>query len=583
MSSAAARQMRKRADADKGRLLLVMVGLPARGKSYIGKKLCAYLRWSGRRARVFNVGERRRRAASGTVGCSSASFFDPNNAEARALRESVALRSLGEALDWLDDEGDVAVFDATNSSRRRRRSVADACAAREGVRLLCIESMCDDEALLLENMRQKVAHSPDYAGMDPALAMADLERRLDNYAKAYEEVQDDEQLPYIKLINLNSKVVVQDVFGRTERAILYYVMSLHIATRPVWLVRAGAGDGLDATTGAAIPEREGDRGGRGGLAPSFLAAPPDGEASPDSAMHLAGSPKSSLSVAAAAAAAAAAAFPESTAKTRHSIGLSADGAAFSRRLAAFVASHRPLPGGYYEAGDTHVLCSTIDRARATIQHVGADATLHSGLSMIDRGLCEGVSTSDLALMLPTVYRGLREDPYRCRYPGGESYEDVRARLEPIVVEVERHSCPVLVVAHLSSLRPLYAYFAGLPPEQSPHIDVPQHTVLQFVSSNYGWTETRIPLGAPPRTASEESPQEALAAATAAVAAAEAADAPLPLRGTRSDESGRPAGSAAAAAAADLHSPRSATVIRRDDSSMRFALRPDSGGGGEQTG
>ena len=42
-----------------------MVGLPARGKSYITKKITRYLNWLQHDTRIFNVGERRREAAHG--------------------------------------------------------------------------------------------------------------------------------------------------------------------------------------------------------------------------------------------------------------------------------------------------------------------------------------------------------------------------------------------------------------------------------------------------------------------------------------------------------------------------------------
>ncbi|KAJ5984353.1 Bifunctional 6-phosphofructo-2-kinase/fructose-2 6-bisphosphate 2-phosphatase [Penicillium waksmanii] len=45
------------------KLVIVMVGLPARGKSYITKKLARYLNWLQHDTQIFNVGERRRVAA----------------------------------------------------------------------------------------------------------------------------------------------------------------------------------------------------------------------------------------------------------------------------------------------------------------------------------------------------------------------------------------------------------------------------------------------------------------------------------------------------------------------------------------
>jgi 6-phosphofructo-2-kinase len=47
------------------KLVIVMVGLPARGKSYITKKMARYLNWLQHDTRIFNVGERRRVAAGG--------------------------------------------------------------------------------------------------------------------------------------------------------------------------------------------------------------------------------------------------------------------------------------------------------------------------------------------------------------------------------------------------------------------------------------------------------------------------------------------------------------------------------------
>jgi len=38
----------------------MMVGLPARGKSFISRTVCKYLRWLGYNCKVFNIGNYRR-------------------------------------------------------------------------------------------------------------------------------------------------------------------------------------------------------------------------------------------------------------------------------------------------------------------------------------------------------------------------------------------------------------------------------------------------------------------------------------------------------------------------------------------
>lgn len=61
-----------------------MVGLPARGKSYVTKKIARYLNWLQHDTRIFNVGERRRVAAGG-LG---------SNAPPGVLRPQQPLRSI---------------------------------------------------------------------------------------------------------------------------------------------------------------------------------------------------------------------------------------------------------------------------------------------------------------------------------------------------------------------------------------------------------------------------------------------------------------------------------------------------------
>lgn len=65
------------------KLVIVMVGLPARGKSYITKKIARYLNWLQHDTRIFNVGERRRVAAAGP----SAS---PTTARAKSVARSIS-------------------------------------------------------------------------------------------------------------------------------------------------------------------------------------------------------------------------------------------------------------------------------------------------------------------------------------------------------------------------------------------------------------------------------------------------------------------------------------------------------------
>lgn len=88
-------------------------------------------------------------------------------------------------------------------------------------------------------MRSKAANSPDYEGMSPQEALADLRQRIANYENAYETVS-NVRLSYIKLYDLSSRVLANKIYGRLATSLVPYLMSVHIGTRPIWLVRAGA-------------------------------------------------------------------------------------------------------------------------------------------------------------------------------------------------------------------------------------------------------------------------------------------------------------------------------------------------------
>lgn len=59
------------------KLVIIMVGLPARGKSYITKKIQRYLSWQQHNSQIFNVGNRRRVAAGAQPGSDNATQTQP--------------------------------------------------------------------------------------------------------------------------------------------------------------------------------------------------------------------------------------------------------------------------------------------------------------------------------------------------------------------------------------------------------------------------------------------------------------------------------------------------------------------------
>jgi broad specificity phosphatase PhoE/predicted kinase len=215
--------------------VIVMCGLPARGKTYTARKIARYLRWNGQDARVFNVGNYRR----SELGVRQpASFFDPTNPEGAAARAQVAKQALEDMLGWLDRGGEVAIYDATNVTRARRALVAQACRAR-GHDPVFVEQVCTDPAVVEANVRETKLLSPDYAGVPPDEAVADFRRRIHFYEAAWEPLSEAEDLPFVKVIDVGARLEVQGVRGHLASRLVFFLMNLHLVPRTLYLMRHG--------------------------------------------------------------------------------------------------------------------------------------------------------------------------------------------------------------------------------------------------------------------------------------------------------------------------------------------------------
>lgn len=183
-------------------LVVVMVGLPARGKSFITGALIRHLRLSGMRAQGFNAGQARRKAGGAGL---NATFFSADNKDAKAERERLAMECTDMMLEWLLEgpggQSSVAILDATNTTVARRRAVLERCQAAAhkmklaeapGLHILFLESMCDDPAVLAGNYEMKLENE-DYKGCaDVDQARADFRERVKAYERQYEPLEDSE-------------------------------------------------------------------------------------------------------------------------------------------------------------------------------------------------------------------------------------------------------------------------------------------------------------------------------------------------------------------------------------------------------
>jgi broad specificity phosphatase PhoE/adenylylsulfate kinase-like enzyme len=411
------------------KLVLVMVGLPARGKTHIARRAARYLTWLGYKTRVFNVGNYRRERLGSQK---DHSFFDHDNVEARAARRAVAMQCLDDLVTWMTTEGgEIAIYDATNSQIERRATVSERCRAA-GMQVVFVESVCEDPSIIESNIRQTKLRMPDYAGMDPDAAVQDFRERIAHYAAVYQPVQESEG-SFVRIIDVGRKLEIHRIQGYLASRLVYFLMNIHPIPRPIYLTRHGE----------SLYNVEGRIGGDSGLAPR--------------------------------------------------------GEAFASRLARWFETKIP------NEKELVVFTSTLVRTVDTARWLGRPTVEWRALDEIYAGDCDGMTYDEIREQHPGEFEARSHDKLNYRYPRGESYRDVIRRLEPVIVEIERERCPILVVGHQAVLRALYAYLMDKPPRDCPFLSMPLHTVIELTPTTYGCDEVRFELGPDTETRDSKSP------------------------------------------------------------------------------
>eukprot|EP00755_Sulcionema_specki_P009450 Sspe_Gene.43728::Locus_21355_Transcript_1_1_Confidence_1.000_Length_1992::g.43728::m.43728 len=231
---------------DKRGLVIIMVGLPGRGKTYIARRLCRWLNWKGTQCRIFNVGKYRREVTRRAQQQHS-DYFDHENAEAAAEREHLAALASEDLMLYLrENPGSVAIFDATNSTIERREKLVK-CFGEvvPEERVLFLESVCTDEEVIQNNIIRAKMGNEDYKGKDLDYVLKDFKERIKQYEKVYQPLNEerDKTRSWVQLRNtLNSHggghITINRVTGYLPTRLLFFLFNLRTVASTVYLARA---------------------------------------------------------------------------------------------------------------------------------------------------------------------------------------------------------------------------------------------------------------------------------------------------------------------------------------------------------
>merc|ERR1719188_371344 len=81
------------------------------------------------------------------------------------------------------------------------------------------------------------------------------------------------------------------------------------------------------------------------------------------------------------------------------------------------------------------------------------------LDEVYAGEYDGLTEAEIRKINPSVMEDREKDKMGFRYPRGESYNDIIARIQNTMNRLERIREPTLLISHQAVLRPVYAWLS----------------------------------------------------------------------------------------------------------------------------
>ena len=417
-------------------LLMVLVGLPARGKTFLAQKLCRLLGWQGVHAMVFNVQVRWRQRLQTVVSpghspesprfASSSQFRDlyRPGSQAHTLYVKVLQEFAEEAKEFYAKGGQVVFLndDFVTSALRRDALMNIAPFARKTVFLEVQRDAHYNDGF------EKLKIQDEYGRrVGISDAKEDFDDRIAALQELYESLEPQSGLSYIKLRDC-SVMEVHELSGYLCGRLVAYLMNMSKVkvNHPIYFVRHGQ----------SVYNLDDRLGGN----------------------------------------------PELTEKGRQD----------AEVIYQFIAKLKEEDDARAKSdgeGEMQIWTSQLLRARQTAEpaatRLGIKTLQWSSLNEIHAGVCEDMTYDEVARVYPLIAKFRGDHKYTFRYPQGESYQDLVLRIEPLIMALENANRTVIVIAHQAVLRALLAYFGSTSAENSVYWEVPHRTIWKAQYNSKG--------------------------------------------------------------------------------------------------
>jgi probable phosphoglycerate mutase len=124
---------------------------------------------------------------------------------------------------------------------------------------------------------------------------------------------------------------------------------------------------------------------------------------------------------------------------------------------------------------------TVHTAQIIRAEIGQDAafTLDPRLAEVRMGLWDGLTDADIEQVSPGLREGTSRSDFFFRAPGGETHDDLAARLGDWLAQTLAHGRPTIAISHGVSSRVLRGLYLKLPPAEALRLETPQDAVFRL--------------------------------------------------------------------------------------------------------
>lgn len=460
-----------------GRILIILVGLPATSKTLLSVAITRYTRWLGVRTKSFHVSEYRRKQGLEVPD----DYFSalPATKEGMESRKKIFSTVFDEMLRFfLETKGQLAVYDALNIRRDERKDL-EAKFRALNIKVLFIESVMTDNDLVARNIGM-AAQSADYKGLTKEKARSAFMRRLLVNKPLYEEISPEENLSYVKYINFGERLIVNNNrYGYLINKIVFFLMNLRDKKGCVYFARCGTSDN-DKYIDDEVLNSD-------GLRYSEILADLVLDRINSRRLSRHGTPNSSAN--------GSTPVPDEMGKKESSL------------IPTMATLHRTASRGNHKmrqvadwdgADEDSFVVWTAPRKRTYdtakfFMDKGVVIRQRFQLQQLHPGLVADLTEEQIKEKYPEEYGEYLKDKYHYRFPRAESYHDLAVRMEPLLLEMERMQGDILIIGHESTLKVLYGYLMACTCEELPSLSFPRDELIEISFSPFQNKAERIPI------------------------------------------------------------------------------------------